>query len=868
MKRLSQMLAPAGVALALATATPAHAQFDLLRQLIPSNPLAGRFAPGGARHGEALGLVVRSASQGDMREALRLADALVADEQAHVPGSPWLRQSAMYAAGLHERSGDPARAIVLYQMVLAMPRPPMSFAPDDFSTRLKIADLRLKTGDARAASQDYQALLAAPESASPMLRPLRSGIYAGLGRAALQLGDDGQAEAMLLLAIADDAAQTQASAVRDSGFAGAMAMMGGVKGRIDETMASLRNQYALTDADGALVAVPGAGAKPAGILDTEGPLFDLAALYYRQRNAAALQWLYSGMFSDYAARTGEVKYAFGAPAQLEKEYARFGAWFAGLGQYAPAGQAFAQAERLNARRLKASAADVPPELLAGSFATRRQLLDLLLSLRLAEHASPVQWRGALGDLLQSKSMQSDFLARRTRAIGLSGDPAITRLAGQMEAIDETGGMAQFARRANLAVELQQKVGKLIPPLQFEEGGHFMDLVQARLGTETLVSISRFTPFDFERQQFGAAHYLGAKMGRDGFQVNDLGAADALDASAVRLRADLARRPATGTVAPVLASARAAYDALLKPLLGARAAKAAYVADLDGPLALVPLEALADAGARYLVDDGEWRYVSSARTLLRDAAGAGTGQAVVLADPDYGPVAAGAGAVPNRSAALRGMRFAPLPQALEEGKAVAAALARGGSGVDLLTGERASMGALARLHGPRYLHIATHGFFVEEAGILRQRATGNDGQQYVTEEYMAGRSSGLALAGANATLASGAGDGLMYAAKLRQIDLAGTELAVLSACDTSLGAVLPGEGVDSLRQALEVAGARSMVTSLWSVPDLETRLLMTDFYDALASGASKSGALRQAKLRVKQRQGHPFYWASFVMTGMR
>ena len=66
----------------------------------------------------------------------------------------------------------------------------------------------------------------------------------------------------------------------------------------------------------------------------------------------------------------------------------------------------------------------------------------------------------------------------------------------------------------------------------------------------------------------------------------------------------------------------------------------------------------------------------------------------------------------------------------------------------------------------------------------------------------------------------------------------------------------------------MAGARSMVTSLWSVPDLETRLLMTDFYDALASGASKSGALRQAKLRVKQRQGHPFYWASFVMTGMR
>jgi CHAT domain-containing protein len=60
----------------------------------------------------------------------------------------------------------------------------------------------------------------------------------------------------------------------------------------------------------------------------------------------------------------------------------------------------------------------------------------------------------------------------------------------------------------------------------------------------------------------------------------------------------------------------------------------------------------------------------------------------------------------------------------------------------------------------------------------------------------------------------------------------------------------------------------MLTSLWPVSDRETRLLMTDFYDGLASGTSKPDALRQAKLRVKQHQGHPFYWASFVLTGQR
>lgn len=110
--------------------------------------------------------------------------------------------------------------------------------------------------------------------------------------------------------------------------------------------------------------------------------------------------------------------------------------------------------------------------------------------------------------------------------------------------------------------------------------------------------------------------------------------------------------------------------------------------------------------------------------------------------------------------------------------------------------------------------------------------------------------------------------MIYAAQLRQLDLAGTELAVLSACDTSVGAIALGEGVDSLRQALDLAGAATTVTSLWPVPDTETRILMTDFYDALAAGGTKGSSLRQAKLRVKQAHPHPYYWAAFVVSGMR
>jgi CHAT domain-containing protein/tetratricopeptide (TPR) repeat protein len=873
MNNFPKMLIRAGVVLALATAysSPAYAQFDLLRQLIPSAQMAGKYAAG-RKHGEAWTAIMRLASAGDMKQALRLADALVADEQADLPGSPWLGQSAAQAASLYERSGNVSRAIELYQLVLANSAPGqgMPFTQTGITAGLKIADLQLQVGNAEAARQGYLALLSAPGSTSALMGPLRARMYAGLGRAALRLGDDAQAEGMLLQAISED--EVLARQAHGSGLAGFAAIMGGAKGRVEEVLASMEAQRTISDTNGTLVTgMSGGQVRRTGVLEVDEPLLDLASLYFRQRNAAALQRLYLGMFSDHAARMGSMETPLGAPAQLEKEYARFGAYLAGLRQNAMAAQAFGQALRLNARRLKASAADVAPELLAGSFATRRQILDLLLSLRLAERAEPAQWRATLGDLLQSKGLQSDFLARRTRVIGLSRDPAVTGLVAQMRAIDDagTGTVEQYARRSNLAMALQQKVSGLLPPLQFEDGAHFLDVVQARLGTETLVSLSRFALFDFDRQQFGAAHYLGAKIMHDGVQVLDLGSAEALDALGARLRVDLARRPAAGTAQPVLASARAGYDALLKPLLGARAAKGTYVAELDGALALLPFEALADGGG-YLVEDGEWRYVSSARALLRaDTPAGGAGQAVILADPDYGPMdATGAGATPSKDLALRGMRLAPLPEALEEGKAVAAALRRGGAAVELLTGARASTQALERLHSPRYLHIATHGFFVEEAGIRRQHATGNDGQQFVVENYLAGRSSGLALAGANNTLANGTGDGVMYASRVSQLDLAGTELAVLSACDTSVGAVLPGEGVDSLRQALAVAGARSMLTSLWPVPDRETRVLMTDFYDGLASGTSKPDALRQAKLRVKQHQGHPFYWASFVLTGQR
>ena len=124
-------------------------------------------------------------------------------------------------------------------------------------------------------------------------------------------------------------------------------------------------------------------------------------------------------------------------------------------------------------------------------------------------------------------------------------------------------------------------------------------------------------------------------------------------------------------------------------------------------------------------------------------------------------------------------------------------------------------------------------------------------------------SGLALAGAN----QGAG-GIVTAREIAGFDWWGTQLVVLSACQTGVGAVASGDGVYGMRRALVLAGAESQVVSLWSVNDASTRALMRDYYDELAHGTGRAEALRSAKLHMLQqsRYAHPYYWAAFIPAG--
>ena len=134
-------------------------------------------------------------------------------------------------------------------------------------------------------------------------------------------------------------------------------------------------------------------------------------------------------------------------------------------------------------------------------------------------------------------------------------------------------------------------------------------------------------------------------------------------------------------------------------------------------------------------------------------------------------------------------------------------------------------------------------------------------------------SGLLFSGANNALQKGyrkqegVDDGILTAKEIAQLDLRGTDLLVLSACQTGLGRV-SGEGVFGLQRGFKKAGVSTILMSLWEVDDDATRLLMTTFYKAIESGQPKTAALKTAQTAVKGCREHdyssPYYWAAFIL----
>jgi CHAT domain-containing protein len=202
-------------------------------------------------------------------------------------------------------------------------------------------------------------------------------------------------------------------------------------------------------------------------------------------------------------------------------------------------------------------------------------------------------------------------------------------------------------------------------------------------------------------------------------------------------------------------------------------------------------------------------------------------------------------------------------------------------VTVLSGTAATETAVKRAaSGRRVVHLTTHGFFLGGEcvpGVAGTRGVGGlakrPARAVVDDNPLL--LSGLALAWANRRdkARHGEDDGILTAEEIAALDLRSAEWAVLSACDTGLGEIRAGEGVFGLRRAFQVAGARTVIMSLWSVEDTAARVWMRALYQGrfqqrLATAEAVRHASRTvlADRRTKRLTTHPFYWAGFVAAG--
>lgn len=408
-------------------------------------------------------------------------------------------------------------------------------------------------------------------------------------------------------------------------------------------------------------------------------------------------------------------------------------------------------------------------------------------------------------------------------------------------------------------------------------------VQAALPADgALVEFAVFTPLEPQAKKSGPPRYLAYLLSAQGQpRWVDLGEAAVIDRAVDAWRKAL-RNPNRMDVGKL---ARDVDDKVMRPVRLLLGNTRRLLIAPDGSLNLIPFAALVDEQNRYLIERYVISYLTSGRDLLRLQISRPSENApMVVANPAFGRAETvvaqqkSANLRPGDQARTQGdpaqIYFQPLPSTGREALAIKAVLPE----ASLLLREQATESAVKQARGPRILHVATHGFFLGDQEAPPAETRGFFGADPLRSSDLrfskwAAKAenpllrSGLALAGANQGK-SGDDDGLLTALEVAGLDLWGTKLVTLSACDTGLGEVKNGEGVQGLRRALVLAGSESQVMSLWPVLDDTTKDLMVPYYKALRQGEGRSDGLRQAQLQMLRSTDmrHPFYWAAFVQSG--
>jgi CHAT domain-containing protein len=426
-------------------------------------------------------------------------------------------------------------------------------------------------------------------------------------------------------------------------------------------------------------------------------------------------------------------------------------------------------------------------------------------------------------------------------------------------------------------ELEREFYRLLPSLQPQL---VAPTQVARLLTAgaVLVEFQRYKPFDGrqkEDQRWGAPRYLALVLNPAGTtRAVDLGPAAAID--------PLIARALKGSEAssgdPSTLWQQVNEKVFPAPLLQLLAGANQWILAPDGELSRIPYAALPSPRdpQRRLPDTVTLKLVSSGRSLLPQSPAPGTAitRSLVLADPDFGPPPAN----------VSGWRR--LPATAKEGQAISKLLR-----ATLYEKTDATTTVLTNAQNPALVHVASHGYYASAsemppptpapppAGGLRSAIAGLPASR---EDAML--NSGIVLAGANRSLRpdrfptaspaaseANADDGYLTAKEAAQLQLRGTELVVLSACDTASGQQQSGEGLFGLQRALSVAGARSTLLSLWKVDDNATAHFMERYYTLLKQGKGRMEALLAVQEEFRTKPQLPAwedyrYWAAFQLVG--
>ncbi len=297
-----------------------------------------------------------------------------------------------------------------------------------------------------------------------------------------------------------------------------------------------------------------------------------------------------------------------------------------------------------------------------------------------------------------------------------------------------------------------------------------------------------------------------------------------------------------------------YEQFWKPLAAKVAGSKKLYMSLDGVYNQINVITLKAADGTYVKDKHEIILLNSTRQLAQNAAAKSSSKTTVLVGfPDYGAKS----------------QLSPLPGTQKEVQAISALAKTAGSTTDVYMQAQATEEALKnKIKDPRILHIATHGFFLQDV-------TGSEGDKVLGVEISKAKEnpllrSGLFLAGANetgnleGTEVNSADNGILTAYEVLNLNLGQTDMVILSACETGLGEVKGGEGVYGLQRAFQVAGASSIIMSLWKVNDEATQELMVTFYKEFLKSGDKQMAFAKAQNTLRTKYAQPYYWGAFVM----